>query len=306
MICIIALVVFGILAIFSARHRPMAKEALDCVLRRISFRKCESRLDVRLKGELTGKIMRTHPGLAKFVFNYFEWLSWAFIILTVLSLVYTGIGGYNFYKYGNCNGKVNGEDFCIFDPAGKGKFSGLVSNYTGPVVLPSLGKNPTLGPADAKVEMIEFGCYMCPFTKKAEPTVKMVLQAYEGRILFTFRDFPITEKHEFAELHSLAARCSNDQDKYWEFRDFLFEKQGNMSHDADGMKSLALEFGLDMEQFNECMDSKKHIATIEEDVMAGIKAGVYGTPTFFINNRTLVGPQDFEKFEKIIEQELAK
>ncbi len=306
MICIIALVVFGILAIFSAKYRPVAKEAFDCVFRKITLRKCESGLDARLKGQITGKLMEKNPGIAKFTFKHFETLSWIFTIMMIASIIYSGIGIYNYAAYGNCNGKQNGEGFCVFDPAGKSKFSTLANNYTGPIVFPDLGNSPRIGPEDAKVQIIEMGCYMCAYTKKAEPTVQRILQEYEGRILFTFRDFPISERHMNAELHSLAARCAIDQGKYWEFREFLFEKQENMTHDAEGMKTLASEFGLDMTAFSECMDSKKYMAAIEEDALAGIKAGVYGTPTFFINNNTIVGPQDFEKFQKVIDRELKR
>lgn len=306
MICIIALIVFGFLAIFSAKYRPIAKEALDCVLRRMTFRRCETRFDARLKAEIYGKLLKKNVSTARFVFRNFELLSWVFMILMLLSMVYMGIGTYNYIKYGNCNGKEHGEGFCLFDPTGKSKFSTLLNNYTGPVVFPDLGNDKKIGPEDAKVQIIEFGCYRCSYTKKAEPTVKRILQEYNDKVVYTFRDFPVSDRHPNAELHALAARCAIDQGKYWQFRDYLFEKQENMSHDAEGMKMLALEFGLNASQFNDCMDTEKYMPEIKKDAEAGIMAGVYGTPTFFINNRTIVGPQDFEKFKKVIDKALAE
>lgn len=304
MICIIALIVFGVMAIFSAKYRPVAKEALDCVLRRVTFRKCESRLDVRLKGQITGKLMKSHPKVAKFIYKRFEIISWIMLAIMIWSIISSGIAVYNYAMYGNCNGKQNGEAFCVFDPAGKSSFSTAITNYSGPVVLPSFGNNYFIGPRDAKVEIIEFGCYRCPYTKKAEATVKQILKNYNGKVVYTYRDFPLSDRHFDAELHALAARCAGDQEKYWEFRDYLFEKFDNMTHDENGLKQLGSDFGFNTTQFNECFDSKKYMPQIEEDVKAGIMAGVYGTPTFFINNKTIVGPQEYGMFKLIIDKAL--
>jgi hypothetical protein len=122
MICLLALVVFGILGIFSATHRKIAVEAFDCVFRRLTIRKCTSGLDKRLKSQITGKLMRKSPRLAKFTYGNFEAISWVFTALMVLSLVYTGIGAYNYVVYDNCNG-AHSDEFCIFNPADSGKAS---------------------------------------------------------------------------------------------------------------------------------------------------------------------------------------
>lgn len=122
MICLIALIVFGFLAIFSATHRPLAKEALDCVLRKTTFRPCKTNLDQRLRSQFTGMIMKRSPKLAGFTFKYFTILSWIFVLLLTLSTVYSGIGIYNYVKYGNCNGPHNAA-FCIFNPVDSGEIS---------------------------------------------------------------------------------------------------------------------------------------------------------------------------------------
>jgi len=118
MICVIALIVFAILAIFSARYRPLAKEAFDCTFRKITFRKCRTNLDQRIRAKLTGKLMRV-PKVARFTYNHFQFLSFAFTILFILSIAFTGIGAYNYAVYGNCNGPHN-DDFCIFNPLSNG------------------------------------------------------------------------------------------------------------------------------------------------------------------------------------------
>lgn len=104
MICLLAVVVFGILGIFSATHRRLALEALQCVFRRIRLKPCVSGLDIRLKSQVTGWLMRGSPVVARFTFRYFELLSWAFTILMLASLVLTALGIYNYLVYDNCGG----------------------------------------------------------------------------------------------------------------------------------------------------------------------------------------------------------
>lgn len=119
MICILALIVFAVLAIFSGKYRPIAKEAFDCVFRRLTLRKCTSGLDQRLKSKITGSLMHKRPRIARLLYKNFEILSWAFTIILIVSIVYSGMGIYNYAVYGNCNGPHN-DDFCIFDPLGSG------------------------------------------------------------------------------------------------------------------------------------------------------------------------------------------
>jgi hypothetical protein len=111
MICIIALIVFGILAIFSASYRPLAAEAFDCVFRRLTFRKCSTGLDKRLKAKISGKFMKNHPKTGKFLYKRFEIISWILIIILVLSIAQSGVSIYNWTAYGNCNGE-NSDESC--------------------------------------------------------------------------------------------------------------------------------------------------------------------------------------------------
>ncbi len=305
MICIIALVVFGILGIFSARYRALAREALDCVFRRLTFRKCVSGLDSRLKSTVTGSLMRRSPRLAGFAYKHFEAISWVFLILMVWSTIYSGMAVYNYLQYGNCNGKANGEGFCIFDPAGNSKFSTFATNYSGPVVMPGPGSSPAIGPEDAPVLMIEFGCYRCQYTRRAEPTVKEILQQYNGSIRYVYRDFPLEAKHAAANTHSEAARCAADQGRFWEYHARLFEQQNMTDHNAT-LRAIASELGMDTTQFSQCLDNQQHLPEVIEDFEAGVMAGVYGTPTFFINNQTIVGPKPLGEFQNLINDELKK
>jgi len=116
MICILALIVFCVLAVFSASYRPLAKEAFECVFLRMTFRKCRTGLDTRVKSKIVGRIMNKSPGTAKLVYKNFEIFSWIMVILMIVSLAYSMYGLYNFAAYGNCNGPES-TGFCIYDAA---------------------------------------------------------------------------------------------------------------------------------------------------------------------------------------------
>jgi len=303
MICVIALVVFGILGIFSARYRAIAKEALDCVFRRVTFRKCTSGLDERLKSQITGRLMRRTPRIAGFVYRRFEIISWLLLALMIWSMVVSGISGYNFIRYGNCNGPGS-TGFCIFDPFAESQVSTCSAvTHNATLINPGPGNDTALGPADAPVTLVEFGCYSCPYTKKAEAVVRQVIQAYP-QIRFVYRDFPIAQ-HGNSSVEAEAARCSGDQGKYWEYHRLLFDEQNATNSNAT-IYRIAGQLQLNISQFSQCLDSNKYLVQVNDDFQAGVNAGVYGTPTFFIGNTSLVGPQAFAAFKAVINKELKK
>lgn len=108
MICVIALVVFAILGVFSVSHRRLAKEAFDCVFRRITFRPCRTDLNKRIKSRITGKLMKRSPRLARGVYKNFELISWIFLILLIVSLFFSARSVYFLVKYNNCSGPDGG------------------------------------------------------------------------------------------------------------------------------------------------------------------------------------------------------
>ncbi len=102
MICLIALITFAALALFSVRYRPLAREAFECVTRRMMFRPCETRFDQRMKAKIVAKVLSKSPGAARFVNKNFEALSWAFTLLFFATLVYTIYAAYNLFVFGTC------------------------------------------------------------------------------------------------------------------------------------------------------------------------------------------------------------
>lgn len=310
MICIIALVVFGILAIFSASHRPLAKEAFECVFLRLTLRKCRTGLDVRLKSQIVGSVMSKSPFFARILYKHFEIFSWALVILTVASLGYTVYGGYNYYLYGNCYGPEDTGGFCIYNALEGEQLTTLQTETEGEIEKPTTDTDPSIGPADAKATIIEFGCYSCPYSRQAQPIVKELLAKYEDKIRFVYRDFPIDDSHKMATLHSEAANCALEQGKFWEYHDKLFTTQEicttNQEDPLVHIMKIAKETGLDAKQFTDCLKTRKYKEEVQKDFNDGINAGVHGTPTFFINGRTIIGPKPIRAFEKIIDEELAK
>lgn len=117
MICLIALFVFAVLGIFSAKYRELSKEAFNCVFRRITLRKCETGFDKKMKAGIVTKFMNRSPAAARAITRHFEIISWFFTITLLVSTYYTGLGLYNYAVYGNCSG-ANSNEFCIFNPLG--------------------------------------------------------------------------------------------------------------------------------------------------------------------------------------------
>jgi len=103
MICLIALATFTVLGIFSARYRSYAREAFDCVFRRVTLRPCIAGFDRRMKGKVTARLMKRSPKLAGFVYRHFELLSWIFTALMIASLMLAINGIYNLMAYGSCD-----------------------------------------------------------------------------------------------------------------------------------------------------------------------------------------------------------
>jgi len=113
MICVIAFFVFVVLGVFSLKYRQLAKESWECVINRVRLKPCSSGIDVKIKSQITGKLMRKSPKLARFTYKNFELLSWVLIILTVVSFGYSAYVSYNLVAYGSCDPDSGS---CIFNP----------------------------------------------------------------------------------------------------------------------------------------------------------------------------------------------
>ena len=183
----------------------------------------------------------------------------------------------------------------------KGKYKTTVALKPPKVDVATAGR-PARGPEAAPVTIIEFSDYECPFCKRAEPTVKKVLDTYGDKVRLVYRNYPL-EFHATARPAAEASACAAAQGKFWEYHDKLFASSDLT--DAK-LKSLAGELGLDQAKFDECFDKKQFKADIDKDMADASSVGVSGTPAFFINGRMISGAQPFEKFKEIIDDELAR
>jgi protein-disulfide isomerase len=161
---------------------------------------------------------------------------------------------------------------------------------------------PTKGPADAPITIVEFSDFECGYCKRVEKTVDQLFVDYPGQIRVIYRDFPI-RNHMRAEPAAIAARCAGDQGKYWEYHSNLFQVSGNLLD--DDLKSRAEQLGLDMVSFNQCFDNDVYKDAVRLSFAHGSAVGVKGTPTFFINGRRLAGAKPIGDFKEIIDEELA-
>jgi len=166
------------------------------------------------------------------------------------------------------------------------------------------GGDPYLGPGDAKVVIIGFSDYQCPFCKKfSDEVLPRILENYEGEVKYVFKDFPLERIHSQAFNASVAAYCAGEQEDYFEFHDLLFENVNQWSKSGN-FDPYAREMGLDLQDFNSCLNSQKAKQEVEGDIEEGLDAGVRSTPTFFVNGIEIQGAQPYERFREVIESEL--
>lgn len=172
-----------------------------------------------------------------------------------------------------------------------------------------------LGPKKAKVEIIEFSDFQCPFCRSFwRETLGLIKSEYinAGKsVKFVYRDFPLSF-HPMAQKYAEAAQCAEDQSKFWEMHDKIFEEQEKLgqgtisAYGINDVKRWAGELGLNASSFNQCLDSGKYTDEVRQDFEDGTRAGVNGTPTFFINGTSVVGAQPFGNLKAIIDEELEK
>ncbi len=160
--------------------------------------------------------------------------------------------------------------------------------------------DPSKGGIDAKIVIVEFSDFQCPYCFQSFPVVRELISAYGDQIKFIYRDFPLKNNSQKA---AEAGECAHEQGKFWEMHDKLFINQNDLSVLA--LKRYASELGLDESSFNECLDSGRYVTEVQEDLSDGLLAGVDGTPTFFINDYEFQGSVTVDAFKMIIDELIA-
>jgi protein-disulfide isomerase len=147
------------------------------------------------------------------------------------------------------------------------------------------------GPVKAPLTLVEYGDYQCPFCGAAYPEVKLVQKALGPKLRFVFRNFPLTNVHEHAMLAAETAEAAGAQGKFWEMHDFLYEHQETIG-DHTVAQGYAVMLGLDIDRFESEIRQHVHVKRIKEDFMGGVRSGVNGTPTFYVNGLRHDGPAE--------------
>lgn len=148
----------------------------------------------------------------------------------------------------------------------------------------------TFGPSDAKLQVVEFSDFECPYCSRAAEAVKVVKQRFGDQVQFSYRHFPLSF-HPVARPAAELTQCALEQDKFWELHDQIFDNQRSLS--VEGLRGLAETAGLDMAKIDECLMSGRAAKQVEEDLAKGAEIGVRGTPAFYVGGRAFDGnPED--------------
>ncbi|MEN4011578.1 MAG: DsbA family protein [Chloroflexota bacterium] len=295
MICVISLVILSVMGIFSAENRSLAREALDCVLRRVTLRPCNTGFNEKMKARILGFVITRSESGARLLNRYFEPLAWLFVILFVGSSIFAARGIFLFYTTGSCDG-LNQSGFCVFDPTGQ---ANQISNAGDacPVVLPgedpvrltgvNLDEFPTLNP-QAGETMVFIGSYGCEFTRKAYPRVRAL--AEQNQVGFTLLYYPVKEQSDRLARVSYCA-YQQDREKYWQLVDFFFSVETSRLEDESAITEGLLQAGFDPLEIDLCATEQKTEQAVEQQLSQIVSTGFFGTPTVFIGDDILIGPK---------------
>ena len=169
---------------------------------------------------------------------------------------------------------------------------------------------PVRGPKDAKVTIVEFSDFQCPYCARAHQTMsEQVMKEYDGKVKLVYKNYPLPF-HPWAEPAAVAAACAFDQDPeaFWKLYDYFFTNQQQLN--PQNVKEKATEqlkgTKVNMEKWNDCVDNKKTLDKVKADMAEGQTVGVSGTPAFLINGRKISGAQPFQNFKAVIDDELQR
>lgn len=156
------------------------------------------------------------------------------------------------------------------------------------------------GRSDAPVQVVEFADYQCPYCQKVNPDLNKLVQEYAGKVSVRYKDFPLP-MHPMAEKAAEAARCAAEQGKFWEYHNVLFKDK---KLEVSDLKQEAKTLHLEEDKFDQCLDSGREAASVEKDRQEGVKLGLSGTPSFFINGHFFSGAVDYATLQQMVDQQL--
>jgi protein-disulfide isomerase len=188
-------------------------------------------------------------------------------------------------------------------PGGLREREGVVVYLEMPRVIVA-ADGPARGPADARVTIIEFADFQCPYCQRSVATLEKVLARYPQDVRLVYRHLPIEKLHLRARAAAEAAACAEEQGAFWPYHDKLFAN--NFALERDDLVRYAGELGLDTGKFTACVDEQRYRAKIDRDLAAAHSLGMDGTPTFVVNGILVAGAKPPEEFYHLIDSELAR
>jgi protein-disulfide isomerase len=159
--------------------------------------------------------------------------------------------------------------------------------------------DPSLGPTDAKLTIVQFADFGCPYSQQESYIVTALAKQYPEDLRIIYRDFPLSDLHPGADLAAQAGQCAHDQGNFWTYHDILYRNSGDFT--ADALLDYAGQAGLNKTVFETCLTSGKYQGEVSQDLADGLEAGVVGTPTFFFNGQKIEGAIPFATFKSLVD-----
>jgi len=156
------------------------------------------------------------------------------------------------------------------------------------------------GSLNAPITLVEFSDFECPFCAKHYPTLKKILDDYNGKVKLVYKHFPLSF-HPNSQKAAESSECANEQGKFWEYHDKMFESLSASSYSIANFKQWAKDLGLNTKKFNDCLDSDKYAQKVQIDLQEGKEKGVNGTPATFINGQLVSGALPYDSFKQTID-----
>jgi protein-disulfide isomerase len=208
-------------------------------------------------------------------------------------------------QYLEVESKKLAVDKWIADKTKKSPVEVYIKKPQRPVFDVNIKDAPFKGGSDAKVTIVEYSDFQCPFCSKASATVAEIEKKYGNKVKVAFKNFPLPF-HSQARLAAEAALCANEQSSnlFWKMHDAMFADQSKL--DKENLMASAKKVGAKEAEFKACLEATKYKAVIDADMAQGQKIGIKSTPTFFINGKLVSGAQPLEVFSEVIDEELAK
>lgn len=160
--------------------------------------------------------------------------------------------------------------------------------------------DPAVGSENPIITIVEFADFQCPYCQEEAPILRRILLEYNDEVKVIFRDFPISAVHPDAMAAALAANCANEQNKFWDYHDLLYQNQDDLS--LENLLLMANQVVDDFDQFSQCLANRKYENEIQNDLLDGIKLGLTGTPTFFVNGYKIQGVITYMTWVDLIEK----